>query len=345
MRFELDADAAALRDAVAAVLIKEVTGPVIRAGWPAGDRELVAAAWRKLADVGVIGTLVPEDAGGLGLDLNSALPVLEQFGRSGLPMPVVETIAVAAPLLASACPERLGDVLSGTALITAALGDGDNDGDSDLVPFGAHADLLVLRHGGELRLYGREELALEPVAAVDGSRALARLTGSPAGGTALAGGIVLIDDPAEVELAWQRGVIGTAAVLVGLADRMLAMTVEYVQQRQQYGVPVGSFQAIKHALASALVAVEFARPAVLAAGWALAAGEPDAGVQVGAAKVLASDAARQLARTSIQCHGAMGYTTEHDLQLFAKRAWALAPDWGSPGWHRARLASALGIGE
>ena len=309
MRFELDADATALRDAVAAVLAKEVTGPVIRAGWPAGDRELVAAAWRKLADVGVVGTLVPEDASGLGLDLNSALPDLS------------------------------ADVLSGTALITAALGDGDNDGDSDLVPFGAHADLLVLRHGGELRLYGREELALEPVAAVDGSRALARLTGSRAGG------IVLTDDPAEVELAWQRGVIGTAAVLVGLADRMLAMTVEYVQQRQQYGVPVGSFQAIKHALSSALVAVEFARPAVLAAGWALAAGEPDAGVQVGAAKVLASDAARQLARTSIQCHGAMGYTTEHDLQLFAKRAWALAPDWGSPGWHRARLASALGIGE
>jgi alkylation response protein AidB-like acyl-CoA dehydrogenase len=341
VRFELDADATALRDAVAAVLTKEVTGPVIRAGWPAGDRDQVLAAWRKLADVGVIGTLVPEDAGGLALDLNSALPVLEQFGRSGLPMPVVETIAVAAPLLASACPERLGDVLSGTALITAALGDndGDNDGDGDLVPFGAHADLLVLRHGGELRLYGREELALEPVAAVDGSRALARLTGSRAGG------IVLTDDPAEVELAWQRGVIGTAAVLVGLADRMLAMTVEYVQQRQQYGVPVGSFQAIKHALASALVAVEFARPAVPAAGSALAAGEPDAGAQVGAAKVLASDAARQLARTSIQCHGAMGYTTEHDLQLFAKRAWALAPDWGSPGWHRARLASALGIGE
>ena len=333
MRFELDADATALRDAVAAVLTKEVTGPVIRAGWPAGDRDQVLAAWRKLADVGVVGTLVPEDAGGLGLDLNSALPVLEQFGRSGLPMPVVETIAVAAPLLAHVRPDLSADVLSGTAVITAALGD------SDLVPFGAHADLLVLRHDGQLRLYRREDLALEPVAAVDGSRALARLTGSRAGG------IVLTDDPAEVELAWQRGVIGTAAVLVGLADRMLAMTVEYVQQRQQYGVPVGSFQAIKHALASALVAVEFARPAVLAAGWALAAGEPDAGVQVGAAKVLASDAARQLARTSIQCHGAMGYTTEHDLQLFAKRAWALAPDWGSPGWHRARLASALGIGE
>ncbi|WAX56298.1 acyl-CoA dehydrogenase family protein [Jatrophihabitans cynanchi] len=333
MRFELDADAAALRDAVAAVLTKEVTGSVIRAGWPDGDGAVVSAAWRKLADVGVLGTLAPEAAGGLGLDLNSALPALERFGHSGLPMPVVETIAVAAPLLADARSDRLGDVLSGTAVLTAALGD------SGLVPFGAGADLLVLRHGGQLRLYERGELALEPVDAVDGSRALARRTGPAAGGT------VLTDDPDEVELAWQRGVIGTAAVLVGLADRMLAMTVEYVQQRQQYGVPVGSFQAIKHALASALVAVEFARPAVLAAGWALAAGVPDADAQVGAAKVLASDAARLLARTSIQCHGAMGYTTEHDLQLFAKRAWALAPDWGSPGWHRARLASALGIGE
>jgi hypothetical protein len=138
-------------------------------------------------------------------------------------------------------------------------------------------------------------------------------------------------------------VLATAALLTGLARRMLDLTVGYVKQREQYGVPIGTFQAIKHALAAALVAVEFARPMVLAAGWAQAAGTDDAGAQTSAAKVLASDAARAVARTAIQCHGAIGYTTEYDLHLYAKRVWALAPSWGAPDWHRAKLAISLGV--
>jgi alkylation response protein AidB-like acyl-CoA dehydrogenase len=124
---------------------------------------------------------------------------------------------------------------------------------------------------------------------------------------------------------------------------MLGITVAYVTQREQFGVPIGSFQAIKHALASALLALEFARPAVLAAGWAQAQREPDAGVRTSMAKVLASDAARLIARTSIQSHGAIAYTVEYDLHLYAKRVWALAQSWGSPAWHRDRLAESLGL--
>jgi hypothetical protein len=126
---------------------------------------------------------------------------------------------------------------------------------------------------------------------------------------------------------------------------MLDMTVDYVKRREQFGVPVGSFQAIKHALANALVAIEFARPVVLAAGWALASGTADAATLVSAAKIRASEAARLTARTAIQCHGAMGYTTEYDLHLFVKRAWALVPSWGDPGWHRARIAESLGVAD
>jgi alkylation response protein AidB-like acyl-CoA dehydrogenase len=121
------------------------------------------------------------------------------------------------------------------------------------------------------------------------------------------------------------------------------MTVEYVAGRRQFGVPVGSFQAVKHRLADAYVAVEFAWPAVLAAGWAQAAAVADVAEQTSVAKVLASDAASAVARAAIQCHGAIGYTTEHDLHLFAKRAWALAASWGSAGWHRRRLAAAMGL--
>jgi alkylation response protein AidB-like acyl-CoA dehydrogenase len=144
-------------------------------------------------------------------------------------------------------------------------------------------------------------------------------------------------------VARRRGVLATSALLVGLAERMLELTVAYVQQRRQFGVPVGSFQAVKHALADVELAVRFARPAVLAAGWAQAAGAPEAAVLTSMAKVLASDTARKAAGTAIQCHGAMGYTTEYDLHLYAKRAWALAADWGGPAEHREFIARRLGL--
>jgi alkylation response protein AidB-like acyl-CoA dehydrogenase len=175
----------------------------------------------------------------------------------------------------------------------------------------------------------------------DGSRGTARLISRPAP----ADGMVLASDPAAVEAAWRRGVLGTSALLTGLADRMLTLTVGYVKQREQFGRPVGSFQAIKHALANALVAVEFARPVLLAAAWSQAQDSDDAAARTSMAKVLVSDAARLVARTAIQCHGAIGYTTEYDLHLYAKRAWALIPAWGGPAWHRARLAEFLGVAD
>lgn len=329
MRFAVSDEAAALRDAAADLLAGEVPAAVVRAGWSAdGAAGPVAAAWRKLAGVGVVGTLVAEHRGGLGLDENALVPLLEAVGYSGLPVPAAETIAVAAPLL----PEPLlPGVLNGGVLVAAQLGDGA------LVPYATRANLIVLRAGTALRLYERGELAMQPQRTVDGSRALARVT-RPA-----AGGRVLTDDPASLAAAWQRGVLGTSALLTGLAGRLLELTVGYVRQRQQFGVPIGSFQAIKHALANALLALEFARPAVLAAGWAQAARAADAPMRTSAAKVLASDAAGLMARTAIQCHGAMGYTTEYDLHLFAKQVWALTPSWGSARWHRAELAETLGV--
>lgn len=330
MRFALDETAQTLREVTAELLRDEVTPAVIRAGWPGGDRALVDAAWGKLAALGVPGLLVDEGDGGLGLDENALVPVLDEIGYSGLPVPAAETIAVAAPLIGGARP----------TMITAAP-------EGELIPFGQCAPLVVMRQGNTLRVYERDSLVLEPADGVDGSRLLARLAGIRGAGESLTA------DPAEVERAWDRGALGTAALLTGLARRMLDMTVSYVKQREQFGVPVGSFQAIKHALADAYLAIEFARPLGLAAGWAQAnrsAGlasayghGADARALTSAAKVRAADAARLVARTAIQCHGAMGYTTEYDLHLFAKRAWALAPAWGDPGYHRTRIASTIGM--
>jgi alkylation response protein AidB-like acyl-CoA dehydrogenase len=325
VRFALDEASQALRDA---------TADVLRGYPPGGD---AAGTWDKLAAVGVLGTLVPEDRGGLGLDENALVPVLEEIGYSGLPGPAAETIAVAAPLL----PD-----LSGLVAVRA--------GDGDLIPYGSQVPRLVMDH----MLYERDHLVLEEQTAVDPLRPLARVVRTLGEGLPLGG---------SPEATWQRGVLGTAALLCGLSRRMLDMTVEYVKGREQYGVPVGSFQAVKHALADALVAVEFARPAVLAAAWAQSqararASDPpwpiaqstrssevnyaiDPERETSAAKILASDAARLVARTAIQCHGAMGYTTEYDLHLFAKRVWALAPSWGDADWHRARIAQSLGVSD
>jgi alkylation response protein AidB-like acyl-CoA dehydrogenase len=357
MRFRIADDDAALAGAVAALLAKQATAREIRAGWPGGDPGRVDAVWRGIAGIGALGTLVPEAAGGpahglgLGLDENALAPLLIELGRSGLPVPAAETIAVGAPLLAAAGSPLLAEVLSGRLLLTVSL-DGPADGP---VPFGQRADLLALRVGEELRLYRRGELELEPVASVDGSRGLARIRAVPVGaGTLLGAG------PAAVDRARQRGVLGTAALLVGLAERMVELTVDHVRQRRQFGAPVGSFQAVQHALADAAVAVRFARPAVLAAAWSQASGagtgaeaqtedepavrdEPGAAVATSLAKVLASDAARLVARTAIQCHGAIGYTTEYDLHLYAKRAWALAAAWGGPADHRELIARHLGL--
>jgi len=360
VRFELSDEATALRDAAAGLLAAEVTPAVIRAGWPGGDGGLADVGrtdggrpggdgglpgegppnggrpnggladvvWRKLAALGAVGTLVPEEHGGLGLDENSLVPLLEEVGRSGLPGPAVETIAVAAPLL----PRP--DILAGDTLVAVRHG--------DLIPFGQVAEVIVARDGDSLLSFGRNDLELIPQVAVDGSRMLARVAPASLSGPAR-GGTVLTDDPAVTEAAWQRGVLGTSALLIGLAWRMLELTVGYVRQREQFGVPVGSFQAVKHALANALVAVEFARPVALAAAWAQAAGAAGAARQTSAAKVLATDAAQLVARTAIQCHGALGYTTEYELHLFAKRVWALAAAWGDPAGHRALIADSLGV--
>jgi len=127
-----------------------------------------------------------------------------------------------------------------------------------------------------------------------------------------------------------------------VADRLLSMAAQYAKDRSQFGKPIGSFQAVKHHLADALVRVEFARPVVYRAAWSLQHGDPDASMHASMAKAMASEAATLAARTALQVHGAIGYTWEHDLQLWMKRAWSLAAAWGDAATHRARVLERLG---
>jgi alkylation response protein AidB-like acyl-CoA dehydrogenase len=325
MRFALSEPAVELRDGLRDLLTDACPPAVVRAAWPDGDDDRVTALWGALGEFGLMGLLVPENDGGLGLDEVVLVAALEEAGRAGAPGPLLETVALAAPLLAAAGALPKG-LLEGRVRVAVQR--------DELVPHAQHADavLRVDYDNESARLLDRADADVEPVPTVDGSRGAGRVTGD---------GAPVDVDPAQVGRALRRGTLGAAAVLVGLSRRMLDLTVDYVRGREQFGVPVGSFQAVQHPLADALVAVEFAAPAVLRAAQSLVDEEPDVDLHLSLAKALASDAARQVAGTCIQAHGAMAYTVEYDLHLYAKRAWALAADWGSAHDHRDAIARTL----
>jgi len=322
MFFGLSDDARALAGGVREVLTDACPPDVVRAAWPGGDPSAIDKLWAALGDLGLFGLLLPESAGGLGLDDLATMAALQECGYAGAPGPLVETVAVAAPLLAAAGALPPGLLDGGARVAVQQL--------SALVPYAA-ASSHVLQLAEPARLLPVGDARLTEVATTDGSRAAARVDGT---------GEPLDVAAADVQRARHRGVLGTAAYLNGLSRRMLDLTVDYVGNRQQFGVPVGSFQAVQHPLADALVAVEFAEPAVLRAAQSLI-DDAGKGVHVAMAKALASDAATQTARATLQAHGAMGYTVDYDLHLFAKRAWALAADWGSAAEHRATITRTL----
>ena len=148
---------------------------------------------------------------------------------------------------------------------------------------------------------------------------------------------VASDDPLLLDL----GALMSAAQLLGLGDAMLDQAVEYAKVREQFGQPIGAFQAVKHKLADVAVALEFARPVVWRAAQALDDASNSAGLHVSHAKLAAGDAAYLAAESAIQVHGAMGYTYEVDLHFWMKRTWAIAGAWGSRGFHARRLDEAI----
>lgn len=334
MRFALTDDQAALRDAVRDLLTRECPPAVVREAWEGGAGALrVAAVWAKLAEMGVLGAAVPEEAGGLGLGACDLVPLLEEAGRVALPLPIVETAFVGAPLLAAVGEEdAVGRIVEGELLVACAL-----DG-ADEVPWAGDAGLVLVaeRPGGPISRIAAPSGALAAADSIDGARRVGVLTDRSAA--------ELLDATDEDCLAaWQRGALGAAAQLVGLSRALLAMSVAYAEERRQFGVPIGSFQAVKHHLANALLGVEFAAPAVLRAAWSLDTGAATADRDLAMAKALASDAAERVAATALQAHGAIAYTTEYDLHLFAKRVWAGSRSWGTAEWQRARVATALGL--
>jgi hypothetical protein len=318
VRFAFTDDQLAFRDALADLLEKECPPSAVRAAWK-NDTGRTDRAWDALGEMGVLGAMAPESAGGLGLTELDLVPMLEASGRVALPEPLVEHAMVAAPVVSSSM-----------RTVTAVLGP------SPLVPYADSAEGVLVEDDERLLLVPRAALVVEARPSVDHSRHAAAVDWDPG-----AGDVVEIGGPETIALAFDRGALGTAAQLLGLAGALLDTTVEYVAQRRQFGVPIGSQQAIKHKLADVRVGLEFARPLVARAAYSLALHDPDASVHVSMAKARAGAVAGLAARHALQCHGAIGYSWEHDLHLWMKRVWALVVSWGGDAWHRERVARAI----
>lgn len=324
MHFAFTDDQLAFADAVRDLLRDQCTPDRVRAVWDGGE-PYVRDVWDKLAGMGVVGLTAPESAGGLGMGPLDWVLLFEEAGRVALPAPLVETTAVAIPLLTAVGEhDWAARAAAGEAIVAVVL-----DLDAP-VAYGAHADALVA--GDRLFVRGEWRVGEEPPS-VDHGRPLAYVDLEDGAGLPLAG--------ADLAGAFDRGALATAAELCGLGERLLSMAVDYAIDRKQFGVAIGSYQAIKHHLADVRIALSYARPLVHAAAWHLANETPERSTYVSMAKAYASDAAVLASRKALQVHGAIGYTWEYDLQLWMKKAWALSVAWGDAGWHRRRVGEAV----
>ena len=323
MDFTITEDQATLTTGVRDYLAG-VHAPGLLRALDASDSRRSEGVWQGLVEMGLPGLLVPEAEGGLGLSLLDAVLIAAELGRAGVAEPLADTALVAAPLLAKAGGQEalLAAIASGEAKIALQHPVNpwvaDLDGASHLLSVKDGALLLAERNG-----------AAELIDSVDPLRRLHAPVA--ASGTAVGSAEALLDHAALI----------AAAQLVGVADAMLEQATDYAKNRSQFGQPIGSFQAVKHHLATAVVKIEFAKPVIQRAAVALAEGAASAPVHVSHAKLAASDAAWAMSETAIQTHGAMGYTYEVDLHFWMKRAWALAGAWGDRAFHLARIDAAV----
>jgi alkylation response protein AidB-like acyl-CoA dehydrogenase len=357
----------ALRAGVRAVLDVECSPDALRAFAltdEAGRAEASENRWAVLAELGAPALIVPEAAEGLGLSDVDLVGILEEAGRACLPEPLLETAALAAPTLAALLPDPAAtsalaalveddasfavggiDVTAGGPVSPTAVS-ADGTLRTPRVVGARDADVLLLAardtdSGWQLHAVPAASCTAYPTPALSSSRDLATVHWPLDPETLLAYGVAA---EAAVALLADRAAAGSAALLVGLADRMLAMAAAYAKERHQFGKPIGSFQAVKHLLADARVALEFARPATYRAAWSLATAQPTLSHDASMAKAMASDAADLAARVALQVHGAIGYTWECDLHFFLKQTWALSRAWGDAATHRRLVLAQLRTG-
>lgn len=334
MQFELSADQEALRDAATSLLDARSAPEAVRnvvdngGGW---DRSL----WGELVEQGWAAVVVPEDLGGLGLGWVEGAVLMEAVGAHVAPVPILGQLVALDAVARAGETDWLERLLAGDAIAAVTHRPLPASGSTVPVPYLLSADVLVApTDAGRLVLVDLEGAEVEALPAMDLTRELGRLDVDSLTRVDLGG-------PDAIEAFLDAGAVAVSAELLGAAARCLDDTVAYARDRVQFGRPIGSFQAVKHRCADMLVDVEGMRSTVFWAAWCIGADDPDASVAASTAKVWSADASKRVMADGLQIHGGIGFTWEHDLHLFLKRAQLDQLTFGDAAFHRARLAALL----
>ncbi len=341
------------------------------------ERGYDPAVWKKMAGLGWTGLAIPEEFGGAGLTYVDLALVMEEMGRALLPSPFIWT-AMAAEAIRRAGSDAqkrailpkiaAGETIAALAWMeppggwdaagikAAAQKSADGftlDGVKLFVNDAHLADLLIVaaRTGGAgedgVTLFAidarRAGVEIAPLKTMDQTRKLSevRLNGVRAGADealgAAGGGWKTLRDTID------RGKVMLAAEMMGGAQKALEMSVEYAKMRVQFGRPIGSFQAVQHKCANMMVDVESAKSAVYYAAWAVSNEVAEAPLAAALAKAAASDAYRKVTAEAIQVHGGIGFTWDHDLHLYFKRAKSSEFTFGDATWNRELVAQGINL--
>jgi alkylation response protein AidB-like acyl-CoA dehydrogenase len=345
--FDLSDDQLALRDAARDLLDGFASPEQVRAHTN-GPEPFDRALWAAMVEQGWLGVELAEVQGGLGLGVVELAVLLEEIGRHVAPVPFRSTALAIGACARAGRQSAVDGLLSGERVACIA--------------WSRAADAVrATAKGDEWTLTGRADPVVDgPVADVaivpalgPGGPALFAVSltdlGRPARESAMdltrpIGWLHLDDAPAQllggadaVDALLDRGATFTAAEMLGSAGRVLDLAAEYAKERVQFGRPIGSFQAVKHRCADMLVDVEGMRSTVYWAAWCIGADDPDASIAASTTKTWCSDASKRVMASGLQVHGGIGFTWEHDLHFFLKRAQLDQLAFGDAVYHRQRL--------
>jgi alkylation response protein AidB-like acyl-CoA dehydrogenase len=364
VNFSFSDDQVLLKNSVRSALDEQCKPEHVRAMFddPQGYGD---ALWSEMAKLGWLGLPFAEEQGGAGLGLVELGIVLEEMGRAAYPGPFFATVVLGGLGIqlggnAAQKDRWLSAISAGTARATAALLEEHLDWDPDsttttaaksgsgwtlsglkrFVPWAHVADVVLVpaRSSEGLSIFLVDPksagVTLSPMVGIDLANRWSEMRLDK---VAVAADAVLGQPGAAGPLhdsLLRRAAVMSSAEMLGAVRRCLDMSVEYVKVREQFGQPVGSFQAIRHRCAEMLLEAENAHAAVYYAAWALTAGAEDAAIASSICKAYVSEAARKVCGDAIQVHGGIGFTWEYDLHLYVKRAKALEPLFGDAQFHR-----------
>jgi len=326
MRFSLSEDQLSIQSTAREFLAARYPFSEVRRLALEEERGFTDEQWSEMVELGWPGLAIPEEHGGLGLGMVELAVLAEELGYAVAPTPLPSSWATA-QLVGPVFLERL----AGGGERGAAASFHDEADGSWLVADADAAALIVL---GD-RVISRDEADVERVDALDHTRRLYRVraaddAGEPSGEHDHADGLARI-------------AVQTAAETVGIAQRAMEMAVEYAKDRKQFGRPIGTYQAVSHACAQMLLEVEGARSLVYFAAWALEHSRDEAPLAAAAAAAYAGDAGTRVTGSSLQVHGGIGFTWEHDLHFLLKRAQSNARGVLRPSERRAEVAALIGL--